>query len=829
MNNSPIRLALKVIAILVFFLIAAAYALKTEKPREQIDGEKPANSADRAPSRGAFVSRAEVLARLDKLSENGDCKTSGPLAFGCLIQQIADPNEIQQSSGNLSNPFNLSVTAEIKKTIEGDLKGFRKKPPAGRDDVVQESQQLNVGFLTDPGSRLDLVGITNRMDRKFINDIEFGPKDRFRCGEVNLIYRFHYSIKNGSIASRLPVTMNVIFPVIPKNKETASAAELKAICRDVASRWVKELDRPENRPADEQVRDLSNPETGIIAPLDGRNIDRIELNMQVFRIAASADESDLGSSADYVIRAFRWNRDKKAFTPSFLINQIDRARILGDTDGDDNSCEPGKHKQISKEGFIKYLFDPAVLSDIDSGALNIPKKYLACRAVSGSPGGPHRSKNNLFWNADSSTDPKIRQKEQIVSDREILAALKRAASPKRQFSYMRSADDFRLRLSEQSCTGCHQARAIAGFHFPGEDREGTPSSNAVYIPGSPHFYGDQPRRREVIKWFAEGKDPSTYEMAPSYSSRPANRFKPAFQGTQFIGGWGSACMITESQPKSLRKWDCQQGLKCTALFESRNAPGMGTCVPDGRVEIGDALQTGTISSSGFARDQYLRMTPAREGDWTKRATRETRITDEYLADFLSKNGGIPAGAGNAYFGSHQEFYQGVGANPDCSKAADPKKCYSGQRDRLTGGFSGGMLRFTECLALPSEATCGLVASSGFNDCLAEAAKDNGQKTLNDCFVERTSYAGLRACDIGSPCRDDYICLRSIGYDLDNGASKYEARKKRIPYDLADFGQQPPDRAWLGRNNGAGDSRGICIPPYFVFQFRADGHPKPTTP
>lgn len=827
MKNRPIQLVLKVIAISAFCLIAAVYALNAGKPRGQTVVGKPADSVVPALSRGAFIWRSDVLEQLDKLSEDGDCKTSGPLAFGCLIQQIVDPAEVQRAGGKLSNPFNLSVTAQIKKTIEGDLIGFRTKPPVGLDSTVSADQQLNIGFLTDPGSRMQLVGITNRMDRKFINDIEFGPKDRFRCGEINLVYRFRYSIKDGTIFSRLPVTMNVIFPVIPKSKETASGAELRGICRDIARRWVDELERSEDRPVDEQVRELSDPETGIIAPLDGRNIDRIEMNMQVFRIAASGDESDLGSSADYVIRAFRWNRDTKVFAPSFLIDQIDRARILGDADGDDNSCDPGKVKQISRQEFVKYLLDPVVLSDIDSGALNIPKKYLACRAVSGSPGGPHRSKNNLFWNAAASTDPSVRQKEQIVTDQEILTALKNATSPKRQFSYMRSADDFRLRLSEQSCTGCHQARAIAGFHFPGADRDdGTASSNAVFIPGSPHFYGDQPRRRQVIKWISEGKDPSTYEMAPSYASRPANRFKPDFLGTQFIGGWGSACMVTENRAKSLRKWNCQDGLKCQALFESTNAPGMGTCVPDGRVEIGDALQTGVISSSGFARDQYLRTTPAREGDWKNRATRDTRITDEYLADFLGKNGGIPAAPGNAYFGSHQEYFQGVGPNPACASAADPKKCFSEQRDRLTGGFSGGMLRLSECLGLPSEATCGLVASSGFNDCLSVAASPGGGKTLNQCFVERTSYAGLRACDIGDPCRDDYICLRPIGYNLSNGESSFKERQKNILYSPLDFGQQQPDQAWLGRNNGAGDSRGICIPPYFVFQFRADGHPKP---
>jgi hypothetical protein len=38
-----------------------------------------------------------------------------------------------------------------------------------------------------------------------------------------------------------------------------------------------------------------------------------------------------------------------------------------------------------------------------------------------------------------------------------------------------------------------------------------------------------------------------------------------------------------------------------------------------------------------------------------------------------------------------------------------------------------------------------------------------------------------------------------------------------------YGQLMPDATWISRK----DQRGLCIPPYFVFQFRADGHPAPT--
>ena len=93
------------------------------------------------------------------------------------------------------------------------------------------------------------------------------------------------------------------------------------------------------------------------------------------------------------------------------------------------------------------------------------------------------------------------------------------------FSFVKSVDDFRTRLNETSCTGCHQTRAIAGFHFPGADRPGTPPVNAVLLPGSPQFYGDQPRRMEIVNEMAKRRKQrlSEYELATSYSARPMNR------------------------------------------------------------------------------------------------------------------------------------------------------------------------------------------------------------------------------------------------------------------------------------------------------------------
>ena len=94
------------------------------------------------------------------------------------------------------------------------------------------------------------------------------------------------------------------------------------------------------------------------------------------------------------------------------------------------------------------------------------------------------------------------------------------------------------------------------------------------------------------------------------------------------------------------------------------------------------------------------------------------------------------------------------------------------------GFPGGMCTET-CGALSPGAVCGSIAVlDPFNACVARG------EPFFDCLANNVRPAGFRACDANSPCRDDYICTRGNG-----------------------------QRA-----------RGACIPPYFLFQMRVDGHP-----
>ena len=102
------------------------------------------------------------------------------------------------------------------------------------------------------------------------------------------------------------------------------------------------------------------------------------------------------------------------------------------------------------------------------------------------------------------------------------------------------------------------------------------------------------------------------------------------------------------------------------------------------------------------------------------------------------------------------------------------------------GFPGGMCTET-CSALSSGAVCGSIAVlEPFNACVARG------EPFFDCLANNVRPAGFRACDAENPCRDDYICTR-----LPKGT---------------------------GPNVSTAPQGGACIPPYFLFQLRVDGHP-----
>ncbi len=167
-----------------------------------------ASEPDAVPAavRGPFLSNPELMTLLDCPQQ----PCSGKLNFTKLMEARLPPS--QQHLRGTGNPFNLPVAKVILETIRKDLDEV-----AGEADA--EGARLRKEFLTDEGSRVELVGVVNRMDRQFVRDPGTEPTpEQAKCGETSAIYRFGYSIRDGTQKSRLPVTMNLVFPAVPSGQ-----------------------------------------------------------------------------------------------------------------------------------------------------------------------------------------------------------------------------------------------------------------------------------------------------------------------------------------------------------------------------------------------------------------------------------------------------------------------------------------------------------------------------------------------------------------------------------------------------------------------------------
>ena len=109
---------------------------------------------------------------------------------------------------------------------------------------------------------------------------------------------------------------------------------------------------------------------------------------------------------------------------------------------------------------------------------------------------------------------------------------------------------FERRLNDVTCSGCHQTRGIGGFHFPGVDWMAAKPSNSTVVPASPHFFGDQIRRRDILH-LARGK-PGLFARL---FQRPQLRGGISeLKGTGHYDGWGAHCYEQGKPPPTMTEF-----------------------------------------------------------------------------------------------------------------------------------------------------------------------------------------------------------------------------------------------------------------------------------
>lgn len=485
-------------------------------------------AADKALERGTAITDPLALRELDR----------GRFGLGRIMQ----PARAADTPLDNAQLFAMPAMAPVKAALDAEFERYVARHKAelpGETIGVGEAfafQLFDRAQLVSRDTRFVLAGIVNRMDRTFVAENS--------CGEIRLIYRL---VRTGETSMRLPMTLNV---VLRAKGETAVDRDGKPItCAVIAGRWLATSDLALTG------RDLAATLQAKGGPLDlvmAENIDRIETNLQI----AHAPKSVIRDfRTDYLLKLFRFDAPSRSFVEATLENQIDRERLLGDAN-------------LARE-FKAWLLDDAHFSELDRGTILIPEKFLAKSAIAPTPVGftPSKLLPEFGLSEGEGASP-------LFGESDIVTALKKAADGRRSLQNIRSFGGFQRRLNDITCAGCHQTRGIGGFHFPGVDWMAAKPSNSTVVPASPHFFGDQARRRDILTALRDGRAP---DYSKGFASRPQLRGAPDLAGTEYSDGWGAHCYrlmkARTANDASFRNWTCAKGLACQTVGASR----MGMC------------------------------------------------------------------------------------------------------------------------------------------------------------------------------------------------------------------------------------------------------------
>jgi hypothetical protein len=433
----------------------------------------------------------------------------------------------------------LTQLSQIRPAIDAEFDRYvaRHKASSPAETIgVGEGFDVHLfdrAALNSNGTRFVLAGIVNRMDRAYVSQDS--------CGEIRLIYRL-IRIENGKAATRLPMTFNLVLKTRHEN-QTDRAGKL-VTCAEIARRWL----------GDGDWLDLIDRNA---FPRDAM-LDRIETNIQI----AFAPKSALHDfRTDYLLKVFRYNADAMVFEEAPLENQIDRDRLLADG--------------ALRRDFKAWLLMLENLREFDRGTALIPERFLARAAIASTPAGFEPSALQPEFGLMEGEGQGKDNDDPVFSESDVVGALKQAAERGIALDNIRSVAGFQRRLNDITCAGCHQTRGIGGFHFPGVDWLADKPSNSTIVPASPHFFGDQIRRRDILAAFRDGRQP---DFSRGFASRPQTRGSTELAGTEYQDGWGAHCYLQGPGPvgrdESFSSWTCAEGLACQVQSTSSR---MGMC------------------------------------------------------------------------------------------------------------------------------------------------------------------------------------------------------------------------------------------------------------
>jgi hypothetical protein len=458
----------------------------------------------------------------------------------------------------------------------------------------------------------------------------------------------------------------------------------------------------------------------------------------------------------------RWLRSKQTrFDLVGIAPRIDRARLPHD-------C-----------GDVRLLFRLAY--DATVGGEQISSRLPMTISVSLAP-KPNDTTNGCREDAMAWRVPESIADDAAAVGRWLVTegALAGALAPSRVTLVLTNAQLVRLPAAAQPVLGGHAEYQLRAFVIDGN---GTlVESPLENTPDVARIRGDQALRDELLAWL---RDPATLDQidsgvhrvpahllatrTSSYSpfglARPANRSFARLFTEDELAALPLASRKTIATPAALlRRLDEST---CHGCHQVRSVAGfhlVGVDAPNAPAGAALAIAYSPLLASERARRSSLIET----------------VATGARADFgrppppVEQAPASPPQIGDACeLGTVRASTRG----PERDAIVNSRRVSCGPRLACTpqrGGFPGGMCK-ARCDALGDRAVCGVIAVHPFNDCLGSGAP------FSKC-IEHVRPIGLARCSDAMPCRDDYVCARTP----------------------------------------AGD--GACLPPYFLFQMRVDGHP-----
>lgn len=423
--------------------------------------------------------------------------------------------------------------------------------------------------------------------------------------------------------------------------------------------------------------------------------------------------------------------------------------------------------------FVAYLKQGDHLKQLDNGTLvvDFDQAFLTKFSVSWSTLGRARSANKPY--------SRLFQSNRALLESISLSGLK----------FIKSHDGLVERLNNLTCMGCHQSGGMAGFHLPGyADDRYSHGFNKQQLALSPHAQSETARRKAYVDALANGRRPNTFRPHSNFTegewasaTTDAPKFKQATVGHMCVAASNAfagapTCGRVDGQPTA-----------CVRTVSSKtDAVIFGECtVKGGRASSGAVCWKGEIS------------------EVTKLPQDRGPIPSYNLFAFQDKW----KFGGSAYSGGEVSNLRCVLPQSGAPLGRSSRGCSLDEEN-----FAG--LDVTK--KVPPQ-LCANQGGNGFDLC---AATGNS----GACLEARVVRGMLDTCSPTRSCREDYICQKFPDYhkisDADYGNTRATGKRANL---------STPSRIRGDAIDALHKAQvGFCVPTYFLFNMRLDGHPSPAT-